>query len=655
MAITPGAGYQVDPTNPNKVIPIGSPSMQNNPNAGLVATGVAPTPATQTNTPPAATQTPPPNPVTVNVGTPTATNTPTTPQTPTQNATNALTMPQNQSVVDLLNSAGTDSSYGNRQHLAQQFGIQGYSGSASQNKELAQKYLDFYNTKKGTESPATNPRQDIQEGTQTQTGEADPEKSFFDQYMAMNPVVKTMYDQINNALSSTATHTSLKDEYQTLVTAQGIPGLQTELMNLKNIMDGTEDDIRTEVEKAGGFATDSQVQALAGARNKVLMKQATSLQQQLQMKDDYVNQIMQFSQLDRKDVEDQLNQKLGLTEKLISIQDKITSAATSNYKEIVKNVGYQGLAAATASNPTQRSLAESALGLPKGALSNPTFIAKESTGKPLQFVSGTDNQRAGVFDPNTGKFTPLGGSSGSGGTPANANTDAYVQAFNNAIAGMGPQAAKQAQAIFNGYMQSGDFVAAKNYIIRQAMANAPADQQNQAVGRTQAITALKDIQGLLEQAKANGNATGLVEGNVQDIAEKFGKQGNADLAYIGNRIASILQTYRRAMTGVAFSPGESAQYEKIFPSTTKNGDLNTTKISALIDSLNSNNKATIGFYIGDSNYDKLFSDVSTTNLPSSHTVGTIVHSGGQDYEVGQDGKTLVPINNGIDWNALTIK
>ncbi len=63
MSITPGAGYMVDPKNPNGVIPIGSGATTNNPNAGLIATGTptkTPSPAT-TPVIPAPSTTPPSN------------------------------------------------------------------------------------------------------------------------------------------------------------------------------------------------------------------------------------------------------------------------------------------------------------------------------------------------------------------------------------------------------------------------------------------------------------------------------------------------------------------------------------------------------------------------------------------------------------------
>lgn len=393
MAITPGAGYMVDPNNPNAVIPIGSSAQAQ----GLGSYSAQPAPlstastspnqttvpsspvATATQYSPAPQIAPPAQQVQQTSQTPPAQQKPAISTNTGIQTTSPLSMPQSGSVVDLLNMAGMDSSFASRQQLAQQFGIAGYTGTAAQNTDLSKKYLEAYNANKSSVVPqnAAEARNAITTYFEENAGteQENPEASFFDQYMTMNPVVKSMYDVINQELSAPMEQTSFMQEYQNLIAQQGITALQTEYMNIKNIMDGTEDDIRDEIAKTGGFATESQVQALSGARNKTLLKQANILQQQLALKEDYVNQIMQFSQLDRKSVEDQVEKKLGLMEKLATIQESMTNAARENYQNIVNQVGYSGLAQAVIGNKQAAKDAEIALGLPIGALSNKSFLS----------------------------------------------------------------------------------------------------------------------------------------------------------------------------------------------------------------------------------------------------------------------------------------
>lgn len=188
-----------------------------------------------------------------------------------------------------------------------------------------------------------------------------------------------------------------------------------------------------------------------------------------------------------------------------------------------------------------------------------------------------------------------------------------TEAFNSAVTGLPGTQLPQAKATFNSLINSGDTQGAKEYLLRVAVSSAPTDQQNQIVGRMQAIDSLKEIDSLLSQAKSKGANTNIVTGNIVNIAQKLGTSTNQDLSYIGSRIQQVLQTYRRSMTGVAFSPSESKEYAKIFPDITNVDSLNTTKISALTDSLNSNNKTALSFYIGGTNYDKIFGKDSKLN------------------------------------------
>lgn len=320
----------------------------------------------------------PTTPVTVNVGAaPTAPQTPQTAPGTTQQL--GLTMPANGSVVDLLNAAGQDSSYAARQQLAQQYGIQNYSGTAAQNQDLSKKYLDTYNKLKSTKVPenpadARSALNTFQETTD-KAPQADPQATFFDAYAGMNPIVKTLYDQFNNILSSTGTKQTFTEEFNKLRQEQGVEGLSTDLMNIKNIMDGTEDDIRNEITRAGGFATDSQVQALTGARNKTLLKQAQNLSDQLAIRNDYIDQVIKLSGADRDQVEKDIDRKLGITEKMVDLQVKMDDAAKENYDKIVDSVGYNGLAQMVQGNKSTQNQVESLLSLPKGALSNQSWLS----------------------------------------------------------------------------------------------------------------------------------------------------------------------------------------------------------------------------------------------------------------------------------------
>ncbi len=435
--------------NPNAdIISAGfnNPSVSYNPNAALQNAGFSNAPAgvpvAQTPTTPApqiSTPTAPAPTTTVNVNAGGTSQT-TTPQTTTQTATPGLTMPATGSVVDLLNAAGQDSSFAARQQLAQQYGIQGYTGTAAQNQDLSKKYLDAYNAKKGTTVPDTAAQASsaidsyFQSNPQAQTTQ-DPTKQFMDTYASMNPVEANLFQQLSTLASTQTNQQSFTDLFKQESAAQGIPELNLQLADINKIMDGTEDDIRAEITNAGGFATESQVQALVGARNKNLLKQANYLTDVINAKNDYVDHIVSLTQADRQQVNDDLDRKLGITTTLANLADKMQSNAKENYQNIIDSVGWEGLSKTLQGNPTQTAAVEKMFGLAPGELQalaaykKPLTAAEQlqnenqqlqnqklkqdlATGpakSKLQFVAGTANQPGGVFNPDTGVFTPTTG------------------------------------------------------------------------------------------------------------------------------------------------------------------------------------------------------------------------------------------------------
>lgn len=217
----------------------------------------------------------------------------------------------------------------------------------------------------------------------------------------------------------------------------------------------------------------------------------------------------------------------------------------------------------------------------------------------------------------------IGGPTGGDPAPTLAENQAMVDAFNSAASGL-PSAPRIAQArgIFNGLMKNGNTTAAREYIVRTAVEGMPTADQSQIVGRMQAVDSLAEIQGLLAKAKEKGASTNILTGNIVNIAQKLGNTSNQDLSYISSRIQQVLQTYRRSMTGVAFSPSESKEYAKIMPDITNVNDLNVTKIAALKDGFNINNRAALSFAIGPTNYDAIFGKSEIPQLPSERATTT---------------------------------
>ncbi len=125
-------------------------------------------------------------------------------------------------------------------------------------------------------------------------------------------------------------------------------------MNMHSIINGTEQDIRNEVQAAGGFATESQVQALATARNKVLVQNYNNL---LQTKSDLQTQLTTMSGLmkdDQSNATALANEKLNYDQQVIAYEQKFTQNAQDSLTSMQKTEGWDGIykAALASGDPT---------------------------------------------------------------------------------------------------------------------------------------------------------------------------------------------------------------------------------------------------------------------------------------------------------------
>lgn len=136
---------------------------------------------------------------------------------------------------------------------------------------------------------------------------------------------------------------SLVSEYQKLSDQLGLPALNTELMNMKNVINGTEQDIRDEVSKAGGFATNSQVLALATARNKTLIQNYNDLVQTRTDLTSNLNTMIGLEEKDKAFATQQIDAKLNFDQQQIAFADKAVANSQSALDSMQKSEGWDGI------------------------------------------------------------------------------------------------------------------------------------------------------------------------------------------------------------------------------------------------------------------------------------------------------------------------
>lgn len=199
-------------------------------------------------------------------------------------------------------------------------------------------------------------------------------------------LIGTIQKQLSDML--TKQPESLVKQYTDMRKELGIDDLNTDFINMEKVINGTEDDIRAEVTKAGGFMSNSQVLALTGARNKTLIQKANTLQQLIATKEGTLSTMSNLSAKDQDNARLRVNDAIGLETQLLTLQTNMQQHAADAYNKIVSNVGYTGLAAATAGDPYTQRLAERALMLPEGTLSNPTALSKLETYRQQSIAQG---------------------------------------------------------------------------------------------------------------------------------------------------------------------------------------------------------------------------------------------------------------------------
>jgi hypothetical protein len=158
-------------------------------------------------------------------------------------------------------------------------------------------------------------------------------------------------------------------------------------------------------------------------------------------------------------------------------------------------------------------------------------------------------------------------------------------------------------------LEDGDTEGAKDYIQGLARDKATSTQRDQLFGRDDALNSLERIKKGLADLESQGIDTGFFTGLQEKVLEAGGFDvGTPGQNALSNEIAIAIIDYRRAVSGAAFTESEGAAYERVFPSTGKTTELNSSKIDSLITNMNARQDSFYRREIGTKNYDKLFLD-----------------------------------------------
>lgn len=137
-----------------------------------------------------------------------------------------------------------------------------------------------------------------------------------------------------------------------------------------------------------------------------------------------------------------------------------------------------------------------------------------------------------------------------------------------------------------------------------------ADDQRRVGTRNETIRALNEVQGILVEIKDAGINTNIATGMLEDLNRRFGTSTSAGfgpaeqyksgkpLARFYTKLQHAFMQWRRAMTGVAFRPEESADYEKVWPGYKNTFPLNMEIIGALREAMEASQEEAYAFELG---------------------------------------------------------
>src|SRR3990167_5693681 len=193
--------------------------------------------------------------------------------------------------------------------------------------------------------------------------------SALDNFVTQDPNLNSTIRAYQDYMGQQNQRTSLVEEYKSLLKTSCIEAIDMKLINIKKVIEGTEDDIRTEVTKAGGFATDSQVIALSNARNKQLIKNYNTLLETRNSKSQYLDTMMNLTQQDRQEADRIFETKMNFGFKIAEINQQMKQNAISTIDRVAQTLGWDGIEEATRGNPQLITQIERTYGLPTGGLS----------------------------------------------------------------------------------------------------------------------------------------------------------------------------------------------------------------------------------------------------------------------------------------------
>lgn len=443
---------------------------------------------------------------------------------------------------------------------------------------------------------------------------------------------------------------SLMDVYTQQRQQLGLDPLQSQLTSLDNQINQIQtgalvaNDRTSEAPLSMGAIGNKQGATSREAQRQValLSVQRSAIAAQVDNKLSALQMVMNFTQQDYSNASQAYGQEFDRNMQTLNLlsaqqdkeqtaQDHLQQNATANLQTIWNTMKDSGGSFDKLNDSQRASINQMELqaGLPTGFFESLPAIVPE--GKILSTttreVGGTKYADVVSRDASGAisvQSVALGGSGsgGSGGSSyaAAAGYNGDFGATINNVANLEKTVAgkKAVQANLQSYIAAGDYKSAYNQI-----ANSVEDQlvgeskQRFANARTDAEV-MQGLKNQIQQYADAGGDTNLLKGTAESIYNKLGTVKDPKFKSIAVALQREFQTYRNTMTGAAFSPQESAEYQSVNPTANNTLDLNLSVIDGALSQLNNRVNSTIKSRAGEGGvYIKEYADGVQSQTPAS--------------------------------------
>lgn len=165
-------------------------------------------------------------------------------------------------------------------------------------------------------------------------------------------------------------------------------------------------------------------------------------------------------------------------------------------------------------------------------------------------------------------------------------------------------------------LQNNDWTAAAKYVAAKAIEQMPAAVETRVAGKLEAAKTVSDVMRELNALNQRG-LLGAIPNTYEKLQNFVGQTSDPELAKAAARLLTVMQEYRRATTGVAFSPEERKEFDRILPSTNKSLEFNVALFEGMKKSLESALIGNLGLRIGDKYMNALLQDINRSMMPAA--------------------------------------